>query len=94
MQRKNRTPRRVRKRQKSKFDRGVSILYRPDDVALRREYGLWEGGLMLFEQKRGHINLTSLVESVSRFIIILKQPNKRTKPVMRCREGDCTAICQ
>ena len=29
---------------------------------------------MLFEQKRGQANVTSLVERVSRFIVILKTP--------------------
>ncbi len=37
---------------------------------------------MLFEQKRGQTNVTSLVERVSRFTVILKTPNQRTKPVM------------
>ena len=37
---------------------------------------------MLFEQKRGQTNVTTLVERVSRFTVILKNPNKRTKPVM------------
>lgn len=37
---------------------------------------------MLFEQKLGQSNVTSLVERVSRFAVILKNPNKRTKPVM------------
>lgn len=82
LHRKSRTSRRARKRQKSKFDRDVSILFRPDDVAHPREFGHWEGDLMLFEQKRGQSNVTSLVERVSRFTLILKNPNKRTKPVM------------
>jgi IS30 family transposase len=82
LHRKNQTPRRARKRQKSKFDRDVSILFRPDDVAHRREFEHWEGDLMLFEQKRGQTNVTTLVERVSRFTVILKNPNKRTKPVM------------
>ncbi|MEP4198019.1 MAG: IS30 family transposase [Aliishimia sp.] len=83
LHRKNRIPRRARKRQKSKFDRDVSILFRPDDVAHRCEFGHWEGNLMLLEQKRGQTNMTSLVERVSRLTVILKTPNKRTKPVMR-----------
>ena len=37
---------------------------------------------MLFKQKLGQSNVTSLVERVSRFTVILKNPNKRTKPVM------------
>lgn len=82
LHRKNRTPRRAHKRRKSKFDRDSSILFRPDDVAHRREFGHWEGDLMLFEQKRGQANVTSLVERVSRFTVQFKNPNKRTNPVM------------
>lgn len=37
---------------------------------------------MLFKQNLGQSNVTSLVERVSRFTVILKNPNKRTKPVM------------
>ena len=37
---------------------------------------------MLFKQKLGQSNVTSLVERVSRFTVNLKNPNKRTKPVM------------
>ncbi len=78
----SRKPRRARKRHPPKFHRDVSILFRPDDVAHRRQFGHWEGDLMLFEQKLGQSNVTSLVERVSRFTVILKNPNKRTKPVM------------
>ncbi len=37
---------------------------------------------MLFKQKLGQSNVPSLVECVSRFTVLLKNPNKRTKPVM------------
>jgi IS30 family transposase len=77
-----RRPRRTRRRREPKFHRDVSILFRPDDVAHRRQFGHWEGDLMLFKQKLGQSNVTSLVERVSRFTVILKNPNKRTKPVM------------
>ena len=80
--RKYRRPRRARKRLPPKFDRDVSILFRPDDVAHRRQFGHWEADLMLFKQKLGQSNVTSLVERVSRFTVLLKNPNKRTKPVM------------
>ena len=49
---------------------------------IKRGIHTWEGDLMLFEQRRGQANVTSLVERVSRFTVILKNPNKRTKPVM------------
>ncbi len=77
-----RRPRRGRRCRESKFHRDVSILFRPEDVAHRREFGHWEGDLMLFKQKLGQANVTTLVERVSRFTEILKNPNKRTKPVM------------
>ncbi|MCP5086645.1 MAG: IS30 family transposase [Rhodobacteraceae bacterium] len=80
--RKARHPRRARKRQKPKFHRDVSILFRPDDVAHRRQFGHWEADLVLFKQRFGQVNVTSLVERVSRFTVLLKNPNKRTKPVM------------
>ena len=37
---------------------------------------------MLFKQKLGQTNVTTLVERVSRFTVALKNPNRRTKPVM------------
>lgn len=38
--------------------------------------------MILFKQKLAPSNVTSLVERVSRFTVLLKNPNKRTKPVM------------
>ncbi len=64
-------PRRVRKRQKPKFDRDVSIMFRPDDVAHRRQFGHWEADLVLFKQRFGQSNVTSLAKRVSRFIVRL-----------------------
>ncbi len=80
--RKYRRPRYTRKKRPSKFHRDVSILFRPDDVAHRRQFGHWEGDLMLFKQHFGQANVTSLVERVSRFTVILKNDSKKTKPVM------------
>ena len=91
---KARRPRRARKRRAPKFARDVRILFRPDNVAHRREFGHWEGDLMLFKQSLGQTNVTSLVERVSRFTVLLKTANRRTKPVMPCPAGDCEAICR
>ncbi|MFK7871482.1 MAG: IS30 family transposase [Roseobacter sp.] len=79
--RKSRRPRRARKRRAPKFDRNVNILFRPNDVAHRRQLGHCRADLVLFKQKLGQANVTSLVERVSRFTVLLKNPNKRTKPV-------------
>jgi IS30 family transposase len=77
-----RKPRRARKRLPPKLHRDVSILFRPDEVTHRRQFGHRKGDLMAFEQKLGQTNVTSLVERVSRFTVIFKNPNKRTKPVI------------
>ncbi|WP_291734696.1 IS30 family transposase [Leisingera sp. F5] len=89
-----RRPRRARKRQKAKFHRDASILFRPGAVAHRRQSGHWEADLMLVKQSLGQSSATSMVERVSRFTVLLKNPDKRTKPVMPCPSGDCEAICR
>lgn len=40
---------------------------------------------MLFKQSLGQTNATSLVERVGRFTVLLKNANRRTKPVMESR---------
>ena len=69
-----RRPRHVRRHREPKFHRDVSILFRPEDVAHRRQFGHWEADLMLFKQKLGQANVTSLVERFSRFTVILENP--------------------
>jgi len=76
-----RRPRRTRRRRGPKFHRDVSVLFRPDSVAHRRQFGHWEADLTLFKQKLGQTNVTSLVERVGRYTVILKNPNSLTKPV-------------
>lgn len=78
----SRRPRRARKRLPPKFGRELSILFRPEAVAHRTEFGHWEGDLVLFQQRFGQANVTSLVERVSRFTVILKNTTKRSRPVM------------
>ncbi len=78
----SRRPRRARKRRASSFAREVSILFRPEAVAHRTEFGHWEGDLVLFQQRFGQANVTSLMERVSRFTVLLKNTTKRSKPVM------------
>ena len=58
--------------------KGIPIPYTVFD----KDQRVTHADLMLFEQKLGQTNVTTLVERVSRFTEILKNPNKRTKPVM------------
>ena len=78
----SRRPRRARKRRAPRFGRGASILFRPEAVAHRTEFGHWEGDLVLFQQRFGQANVTSLMERVSRFTVLLRNTTKRSKPVI------------
>jgi IS30 family transposase len=78
----SRRPRRSRKRRASSFAHEVSILFRPEAVAHRTEFGHWEGDLVLFQQRFGQANVISLMERVGRFIVLLRNMTTRLKPVM------------
>lgn len=60
----------------------VNILYRPDAVAERKQFGHWECDLIQFRKKFGKANVTSLVERVSRFAIFLRNNDRQSRPVM------------
>src|SRR5690606_32393570 len=73
---------RLRKRPPPKFSSYLSILFRPDAVTGRREFGHWEADLVHFRQKFGPANVTTMVERLSRFLVVLRNPQKRAKPIM------------
>jgi transposase, IS30 family len=60
----------------------LSIKDRPEAVKNRQEFGHWEGDLIQFRKEGGPANVTSLVERVSRFTLLLKNADRRSKPVM------------
>ena len=80
--RRKRRPRHARRRRAPRFRPENSILFRPDDVAHRREFGHWEADLVLFRRRSGRRNLASLVERVSRFVVLLPNADRRTAPIM------------
>jgi IS30 family transposase len=57
-------------------------LFRPDIIAHRKQFGHWEADLVLFRQKYGPANVTTMIERTSRFLVALKNAEKRTKPIM------------
>ncbi|MET3615828.1 IS30 family transposase [Rhizobium aquaticum] len=65
-----------------RLGRHRSTVFRPDVVAGRREFGHWEADLVHFRQKFGPANVTTMVERLSRFLVVLRNPEKRTKPIM------------
>jgi IS30 family transposase len=60
----------------------VNILYRPAVVAERKQFGHWEYDLIQFRKKFGNANVTSLVERVSRFAVLLRNNDRQSRPVM------------
>ena len=77
-----RRPRHARRRHGRRFSPDVNILFRPDVVAERKQFGHWECDLMQFRKKFGKANVTSLVERVSRFAVFLRNNDRQSKPVM------------
>ncbi|OYU37831.1 MAG: IS30 family transposase [Pseudorhodobacter sp. PARRP1] len=71
-----------RRTQAHKFSDQLSIKNRPEAVGAREEFGSWEGDLNEFRKEFGPANVTSLVERVSRFTVLLKNGVPKSKPVM------------
>ena len=77
-----RRPRHARRRHGRRFPPELSILHRPDMVARRKQFGHWECDLIQFRQKFGKANVTSMVERVSRFTVLLRNNDRQSRPVM------------
>ncbi|MEM6309272.1 MAG: IS30 family transposase [Pseudomonadota bacterium] len=78
----DRCPRKGRAPKKPKIHADLGISNRPEIIADRVQFGHWESDLMLFRQKFGKANVTSLVERVSRFTVLLMNTNKTTASMM------------
>lgn len=81
--RRKRRPRKARKKHQPRLAKELSILFRPDVVARRVEFGHWEGDLIMFKKRFGNWNITSLIERVSRYTVLLKNPDRRSIPIMK-----------
>jgi len=77
-----RRPRHARRRYGRRFSPELSILHRPDIVRERQQLGHWECDLIQFRKKFGKANVTSLVERVSRFTVLLRNNDRQSKPIM------------
>ena len=77
-----RRPRHARRRHGQRFSPDLNILRRPDAVADRKQFGHWECDLIQFRQKFGKANVTSLVERVSRFAVLLRNNDRQSRPIM------------
>ena len=80
--RRKRRPRKGRTPKKPKINPELGIANRPAIISDRVQFGHWETDLMLFRRKFGLANVTSLVERVSRFTVLLMNGNRTTALVM------------
>lgn len=71
-----------RRAQLHRFVDEISIRHRPAEVNERQTFGAWECDLIQFRQDYGGTNLTSPVERVSRFKVLMKNSDRRSRPVM------------
>ncbi|MGV2109639.1 IS30 family transposase, partial [Agrobacterium vitis] len=77
-----RRPRHARRKHGQRFGPELNILHRPNVVAERKQFGHWECDLIQFRKKFGKANVTSLVERVSRFTILLRNNDRQSRAVM------------
>ncbi|OUS37734.1 hypothetical protein A9Q94_05000 [Rhodobacterales bacterium 56_14_T64] len=59
--RRKRRPRKSRLAKKPKINPDLGIANRPEIIDDRIQFGLWKSNLVLFRQKFGKVNVTSLV---------------------------------
>ncbi len=85
MHRHRRRPRTMRRHHGRHILDELAIAHRPDVIAERSQFGHWECDLMMFRKEFGKANVTSLVERVSRFTVVLKNRDRQSKPVMESR---------
>jgi len=80
--RKRRRPRGYRRHNRTEIFDTQSLSHRPDRVSERAEFGHWECDLMLFRKEHSKVNVTSLVERVSRYTVVMRNEDRRSKPIM------------
>lgn len=80
--RRKRKPRYARKPRSLVFPEASAIRYRPDAVNSRQEFGHWEAGLMIFRKEHGPANVATMVERKTRFTVLFRNNDRRSKPIM------------
>ena len=80
--RKRRRPRSYRRHHRTHIFDSQSLSHRPEAVSERTEFGHWECDLMMFRKEHGKINVTSLVERVSRYTVVMRNEDRQSKPIM------------
>ena len=58
------------------------LSYRSKRIANRTEFGHWECDLMMFRREHGKVNVTPLVDHVSRYAVVTRNEDRTSKPIM------------
>lgn len=80
--RRQRRPRFGRKSRGLTFPESRSIRNRPERVRKREEFGHWEADLVMFRKELGPANLATLVERTSRYTVLFRNNDRRSRPIM------------
>lgn len=80
--RRRRRPRGYRRHNRTHIFDTQSLSYRPESISERAEFGHWECDLMMFRKEHGKVNVTSLVERVSRYAVVMRNEDRQSKPIM------------
>ncbi|MGB0662105.1 MAG: IS30 family transposase [Mangrovicoccus sp.] len=80
--RRRRRPRGYRRHNRTHIFDAQSLSHRPDRISERTEFGHWECDLMMFRKEYGKVNVTSLVERVSRYAVVMRNEDRRSRLVM------------
>ena len=78
--RRRRRPRGYRRQNRTHIFDNQSLSQRPTSVAERTEFGHWECDLMMFRKEHGKVNVTSLVERVSRYAVVMRPAHSVSQP--------------
>lgn len=64
------------------FPERCMIRHRPVAVKNREVFGHWEADLMIFRRELGPANVATMVERVSRYTVLFRNNDRRSKPLM------------
>ncbi|MBY6005261.1 IS30 family transposase [Salipiger bermudensis] len=80
--RRRRRPRGYRRHNRAHIFDSQSLSNRPEHIAERVEFGHWECDLMMFRKEHGKVNVTSLVERVTRYTVVMRNEDRQSRPIM------------
>ncbi|TNC46254.1 IS30 family transposase [Rubellimicrobium rubrum] len=80
--RRKRRPRFARSPRSLVFPEAARIHHRPEAVNAREEFGHWEADLMIFRKEHGPANIATVVERKSRFTVLFRNNDRRSKSLM------------